>query len=85
MTRFLSSRCRLVLLSLAVVWLVGGCATTEDARTGYRHDLWWLGANSPDTTRWPANDQMELAPMTNHWLPERTPTPATPSPGWPPL
>ncbi|MDR2244513.1 MAG: hypothetical protein LBE15_03785 [Burkholderiales bacterium] len=88
MTRFFSFRpCRLVLLPLAVLWLLSGCAsfTADDPRSNYRHELWWLGAESPNTMRWPAREVTELDPMPVESLPERRPAPSTPSPGWPPL
>ncbi|MDR0770721.1 MAG: hypothetical protein LBE75_05935 [Burkholderiales bacterium] len=76
---------RLVLLSLVV--LLSGCAsfTADDPRSNYRHDLWWLGAESPNTMRWPARSVEELQPMPVESIPARGAPPATPSPGWPPL
>ncbi|MCL2308963.1 MAG: hypothetical protein FWC42_01630 [Proteobacteria bacterium] len=85
LTRPLSFRRCLVLLSLAVL-LLSGCASVDDPRSNYRHDLWWLGAESPNTTRWPANGSQELAPMIGEPIPAaRAAPPPTPSPGWPPL
>ena len=84
---FFSGSRRLVLLSLAALCFLGGCAsfTADDPRSNYRHDLWWLGAESPNTMRWPAREVTELDPMPVESIPERAPPPSTPSPGWPPL
>jgi PBP1b-binding outer membrane lipoprotein LpoB len=77
---------RLALLSLAALFL-SGCAsfTADDPRSNYRHDLWWLGAESPNSMRWPAREVKELDPMPVESIPERNPPSSKPSPGWPPL
>jgi len=86
MTRFLSSRrSLLVLLAVAVVSLLSGCASTGDPRSSYRQDLWWLGAEPASTARWPAHGNMDLAPILGNPLPDRAVAPTTPSPDWPPL
>ncbi len=88
MTRALSFCLRrLALLPLAALPLLSGCAsfTADDPRSNYRHELWWLGAESPNTMRWPARSVEELRPMPVESIPERGSPPSTPSPGWPPL
>ncbi|MCL2871544.1 MAG: hypothetical protein FWF41_00940 [Betaproteobacteria bacterium] len=88
MTRFLfSRRSLLVLLAVAVLSLLSGCASfaAGDPRSSYRQDLWWLGAEPANTARWPAHGNMELAPILGSPFPDRAVEPATPSPDWPPL
>ncbi len=74
-------------ITVLALSMLSGCVslTADDPRNPNRHELWWLGAKNPDQMTWPARTVEELPPMPVESLPDRSRTPATTSPNWPPL
>ncbi|MDR0587413.1 MAG: hypothetical protein LBG61_00320 [Burkholderiales bacterium] len=79
----------ILFLALFSAMVAGGCAslTSDDPRSSYRSELWWLGSSNTTQASWPAAEVTDLRPMPVESIPDRAFSGGANerTPNWPPI